>query len=161
MDRQKLSQQVMGAMLITLLLVGCGAPAAPTPMPPTATPTVAPPTATPTPAVRLATSVEEIAGTWQKTTGAGYIRFNEDGTFDQARAFDDLDSHPFAICEFWFEGTQMFIGECTVSGVPPCTNPVAIYEVWLLEGDRIEIVAIEDKCSARRRDTATVYDPVR
>ena len=48
MNRQKLSQQVMGAILITLLLVGCGAPAAtPTPIPPTATPV--PPTSTPMP----------------------------------------------------------------------------------------------------------------
>lgn len=39
----------MWAILITLLLVGCGAPAAtPTLIPPTATPTPIPPTATPT-----------------------------------------------------------------------------------------------------------------
>ena len=38
MSRQKLSQQVMWTILITLLLVGCGAPAAtPTPIPPTET----------------------------------------------------------------------------------------------------------------------------
>jgi hypothetical protein len=37
MNRQKLSQQVMGALLITLLLVGCGASIA-TPIPPTDTP---------------------------------------------------------------------------------------------------------------------------
>jgi hypothetical protein len=37
MNRQKLSQQVMGALLITLLLVGCGASTA-TPIPPTDTP---------------------------------------------------------------------------------------------------------------------------
>jgi polyhydroxybutyrate depolymerase len=48
MNRQKLSQQVMGAILITLLLVGCGAPAAtPIPIPPTAT--SVPPTSTPMP----------------------------------------------------------------------------------------------------------------
>ena len=50
MSRQKLSQQVMWAILVTLLLVGCGAPAAtPTPIPPTATLTPVPPTATLTP----------------------------------------------------------------------------------------------------------------
>ena len=44
MSRQKLSQQVMWAILVTLLLVGCGAPAAtPTPIPPTATLTPVPP----------------------------------------------------------------------------------------------------------------------
>ena len=47
MSRQKLSQQVMWTILITLLFVGCGAPAAtPTPIPPTATPT---PTSEPLP----------------------------------------------------------------------------------------------------------------
>lgn len=186
MNRQKLSQPVLGAMLITRLLVGCGTPAAtpiaptatpttepptatptpvpptatPTPIPPTATPTAEPPTATPTQAITLATSADEIAGTWQKTRGTGYIRFYEEGTFHQARALDDLDSHPFAICEFWFEGTQMFIGQCSVSGVPPCGDVIAIYEVRLLEGDKIQIVAIEDSCSPRRGDTATMYDAV-
>ena len=47
MSRQKLSQQVMWTILITLMVVGCGAPAAtPTPIPPTATPT---PTSEPLP----------------------------------------------------------------------------------------------------------------
>lgn len=48
MNGKKLSQQVIWAILITLLLVGCGAPAA-TPIPPTAIPSPIPPTATPTP----------------------------------------------------------------------------------------------------------------
>ena len=46
MSYKKLLQQVIGVTLVTLLLVGCGAPAA-TPMPPTPTPV--PPTATPVP----------------------------------------------------------------------------------------------------------------
>lgn len=41
MNRQELSQQVMFAVLVMLLLVGCGAPAAtPSPVPPTAAATV-------------------------------------------------------------------------------------------------------------------------
>ena len=148
---------LVGAVLVTLLLSGCAAPTpTPTPIPPTVT--AIPPTATPT--IRLATSVEEIAGIWQKTTGVGYIRFNEDSTFNQSRGFDSLDSHPFATCEIWFEGTQMFIGECNVSGVPPCRNPVAIYEVWVLEGNRIQITAVDDSCAPRRNDTVRVYQAV-
>lgn len=111
--------------------------------------------------VPLATSAEEIVGTWQKTIGAGYIRFYEDGTFHQARAPGDLDSKPFAICEFRFEGTQMFTKEISVSGVPSCGDTPGINEVQLLEGEKMEIVSIEDKCVHRRRDTATVYEPVR
>jgi hypothetical protein len=108
----------------------------------------------------LATSLEEIAGSWQKTIGAGCIRFQDDGTFRQARRLGALDDSPFAICEIWFEGTQLFVGQCTVSGVPPCGEAIAIYEVRLLESGGIEIVAIEDNCSPRRLDTATVYDAV-
>jgi hypothetical protein len=156
MNRREFYQQVILAVLVTLLLAGCGGAASPpTPIPPTATPTAVPPT--PTPTVRLATSIEEIAGAWEKISGAGYIRFNDDGTFDQARSLGGLDSRPFATCEFWLEGSQMTIGQCRVFGVPPCTNPTASYEIWLLEGNRIEIVAINDSCSPRRNDTATVY----
>lgn len=128
---------------------------------PTQAPTAAPPTSAPTPAFTLATSAEEIAGPWKKTRGVGYIRFYEEGSFHQARALEDLDSHPFAICEIWFEGTQMFIGQCSVSGVPPCGDIIAIYEVRLLASGRIRIVSIEDSCSPRRHDTATEYEPVR
>lgn len=54
----------------------------------------------------------------------------------------------------------MFIKEISVSGVPPCRDTPGIYEVRLLEGDKIQIVAIEDKCSPRRRDMAVEYEPV-
>jgi len=144
--------RTIGVLVFTLMLfIACAS----------ATPEPAPPTATPTQAFTLATSAEEIAGTWHKTIGAGYIRFYEDGAFHQARALDNLDSKPFAICEFRFEGTRMFTKEISVSGVPPCGDTIGIYEVRLLEGGKIQIVSIEDKCSPRRGDTATVYEPVR
>ena len=175
MNRQKLSQQVMGTMLITLLLVGCGAPAAtptpipptatpvpptPTPVPPTATPTPKPPTATPTQAFTLATSAEEIVGTW---LGAGsfYIRFDEDGTFRQAHALDKLDSQPYAINSYQFEGTKMVITEVSVSGVPTCGMKIGSYEIRLLESGNIWIVAIKDQCVPRAWDIAGEYEPVR
>ena len=142
----------MMLMALIMMASACGS---------TPTPTAAPPTSAPTQAFTLATSAEEIVGTWQKEIGVGYVRFYEDGTFHQARALGDLDSKPFAICEFRFEGTRMFTKELSVSGVPSCGDTPGIYEVQLLEGGRIEIVAIEDKCSHRRGDTATVYEPVR
>jgi hypothetical protein len=107
----------------------------------------------------LGKSSQEIAGTYQKTIGAGCIRFQEDGTFRQARRLDDLEDSPFAICEFHFEGTQMQVGQCQVFGVPPC-NVDAIYKVRLLEGGGIEIAAVDDKCGPRRLDTATFYNAV-
>jgi hypothetical protein len=123
------------------------------------TPTPAAPALTPTPFFTLANSAEQIAGTYQKTMGAGCIRFQGDGTLRQARRVDALDDSSFAICEIRFEGTQMQVGECTVSGVPPC-NVHAVYEVRLLEGGGIEVVAIEDDCGPRRLDTAALYDAV-
>jgi hypothetical protein len=190
MSTRRLYLRTFGLTVVVLVLAGCGgAPteltAAATAVPPTATPTLAPPTATSTlipptatptpepptstlppptptstPVFTLATSPEEIAGTWQKTIGAGCIRFQADGSFRQARRRDALDDSPFAICEIWFEGTQLFVGECTVSGVPPCGDAIAIYEVRLLDSGELEIVAIKDDCSPRRLDTATVYSAV-
>jgi hypothetical protein len=133
-----------------------------TPVPPTATATATRPSATPTQVFTLAASLEEIAGTtWRKTVGTSYIRFYEDGTFHQARALDTLDKSPFAICRFWFEGTQMFYTELSVSGVPSCGDAIGVCEVRLLEDGRFEIVSIEDSCGPRRRDTATMYEAVR
>lgn len=161
----------LGALIFTLVFsVACASeapePATPTPLPPTATPTPVPPTrtpepptATPTPAFTLATSAEEIVGTWLEG-GAGYNRFYEDGTFHQAHALDDLDHQPYAISEFWFEGTQMFTKELSVSGVPSCGDTIGIYKVRWLEGGKIQIVSIEDNCSARRGDIAGRYKPV-
>ncbi len=54
----------------------------------------------------------------------------------------------------------MFIKELSVSGVPSCGDTIAIYEVRLLEGGKIQIVSIEDKCSPRRGDIAGKYKPV-
>jgi hypothetical protein len=109
----------------------------------------------------LATSVEEIAGTWRKTAGVGYIRFYEDGIWRQARTLDALDGRPFAICEIWFEGTQLSVGQCTVFGVPPCGDAIAIYEARLLQGGGLHLVAIKDSCRPRKLDTATTYEAVR
>jgi N-acetylneuraminic acid mutarotase len=56
MSRKDLLQQITSVTLVTLFLVGCGAPAAtPTPVPPAATPTPVPPAATPTPVPPAAT----------------------------------------------------------------------------------------------------------
>ena len=179
MNGKRIFQKVMGAMLILLLLVGCGAPAAVptsapptvtytpipptatlTPVPPTATPTTEPPTATPTQAYTLVTSADEIPGTWARA-GVFYIRFDSDGTFRQAHALDQLESQPYAILSYQFEGTEMVTVEVSVSGVPSCGKKIGRYEIQLLESGNIQIVAIEDQCPPRAGDTAGVYEPVR
>lgn len=181
MKRQKLSQRLIEVMLITLLLVGCGAPAV-TPVSPTATPTTVPltatsvpptltpvpltatrtpipRTATPTEAFTLATSAENIVGTW--VVGSYFIRFDKDGTFRQARALDELASHPYAITSYQFEDTKMVIKEVSVSGVPTCGKKIGNYEIQLLKSGNIRIVPIKDECKPRARDIAGEYEPVR
>ena len=170
MSSQRLPQQMVAVTLVMLLLAGCSAPpatpaseapaATSTPVPTVVTPTPEPPTATPTPAFPLAASAEEIVGTWQHL-GVYYIRFNEDGTFHQAEALDKLDSQPYVVCKFRFEGTQMSIEEISVSGVPTCGSKIGVYEVRLLEGGKIQIVVIKDACSARAGDISREYEPVR
>jgi len=71
MSYHKSPQKRIAGIFLFLLSVGCGTPVAtpvpptPTAMPPTATPTPIPPTPTPTPVFTLATSAEEVVGTWQ------------------------------------------------------------------------------------------------
>ena len=154
MNQQKLSRQVMGAMLTVLLLVGCGAAATPTPVPPTATPSRA---------FTLAASAGEIGGTWQRgrVEGALYIRFDEDGTFREAYALNELDSQPFSINSYQFEGTKLVTTQVSVSGVPSCGESIGSYEIRLLESGNIRIVAIEDPCTHRAGSVAGEYEPVR
>lgn len=178
MNRQKLLQQMMGAILITFLLIGCGSqPATPTSIPPTATikpllatatlkplpatATLTPkiPTATPTQAFTLASSAEEVIGTWAK--GNYYIRFDEDGTFRQAHSLNQLDSQPYAISSYQFEGLEMVTVGISVSGVPSCGDKVGTYEIRLFESGKIKIATIRDQCGPRAGDVAGEYEPVR
>ena len=159
MISRRLLQRAFGLTVIVLLLSGCGGPPVEptaTPIPPTATPV--PPTATPTQAFTLATSAEEILGTW---VAVDCIRFDRDGTFRQAYTLEKLDSDPYAINSYQFEGTKMVITEVSVSGVPPCGKKVGSYEIRLLESGNIRIVAIEDRCRPRAGDIAGEYEPVR
>ncbi len=133
--------------------------ATPTAVPPTTTPTVEPPTAVPTQAFTQVTSAEEIIGTW--FVGTYYIRFDEDGTFRQAHTLETLDSQPYAISSYEFEGTKMVTQAISVSGVPSCENLIGSYEFRLLENGNLQILVIEDRCTGRAHDTAGEYRPVR
>jgi hypothetical protein len=190
MNPTKFFQLMIGMAFILLLLIGCGVPAAtplpatstpvlptvtavpptdthtpmpstatPTAVPPTTTPTVEPPTAVPTQAFTQVTSAEEVLGTW--SVGTYYIRFDEDGTFRQAHALETLDSQPYAISSYDFEGTKMVTVQISVSGVPSCGNQTGSYELRLRENGNLQILVIEDRCTGRAHDTAGEYRPVR
>jgi hypothetical protein len=139
---------MMGMAVALLLLMGCGAPAA-----------TKPPAVAPTRAFTLATSAEEILGTW--VAGRYYIRFDKDGTFRQAHALDELDSQPYTINSYQLEGTKMVTTEVSVVGVPTCGKKIGSYEIRLLENGNIRIVAIKDGCAPRAGDMAGEYEPVR
>lgn len=135
--------------------------ATPTPVPPTLTPTPVTPTATPTPVYTLVTSAEEVIGTWQAGFGRYRIRFDDDGTYRMARELDELDSKPYAIDSYHFEGTEMLSKTIKVSGVPSCGKKIGRYEIRLLENGNIWVFAIEDLCEARALDISREYEPVR
>jgi hypothetical protein len=100
-----------------------------------------------------------MVGTWQSRR-TYFLGFYENGTFHQAHALDKLDSAPYAISRFWFEGTQMLMEEISVSGVPSCGDRIGIYEIRLLEDGEMHIATIEDGCSGRAGDTAGRYEAI-
>ncbi len=148
MSPQKLSWQVMGAILTALLIVGCSSASD--------TPTIMP-----TLEFTLAKSSEEVVGTWIKRSGTTYIRIDDDGTLREARALDDLDSQPFAINSYQFTGTQMLLKEVSVEGVPSCGGFIDSFEIRLLESGNIWIVTLEGECRNRAGSFSGEYEPVR
>jgi hypothetical protein len=107
----------------------------------------------------LATSPDEILGTWQ--SGNYYIRFDGDGTFRLAHALDRLTSQPVAIGSYLFQGTNMAIKEISVSGVPSAGDEIGNYEIKLMERGNIRIVLIRDQSRGRAGDLVREYVPVR
>jgi len=94
---------------------------------------------------KLASSPEDIVGTWQSTTSSLEIQFNEDGT---ARVQSGDGSANTA--EFRFEGTRFFAidsgqgNQCVQLGAE-----TGIYEVELLENGNLKFTVIEDECPVR------------
>ncbi len=93
----------------------------------------------------MASSAEDIAGTWHSTTDSGEMQFNEDGTL----IFGPATVNPHAV-EFRFEGTRLF--SVGIAPGSPCVLQGAetgIYEVELLENGNLMFTAIEDECALR------------
>lgn len=177
MGCKRLISPVISLILFLLLLTACGTPQlpsarpspTPTPLPPTARPTEILPADTPAPELptriptqvfKLAASTDDVAGTWV-SGDAYYIRFDKDGTYRQAHALDKLDSQPYAILSYHFEGTTMLVTDISVSGVPSCGKRIGRYEIRLLESGNIRIVIIKEECVPRGKDTALEFEPVR
>jgi hypothetical protein len=150
------SKQFGSAALVLLVaLAACAAPA------PTATPT--PPAPTLAATAVLATSADQIVGTWLGIGADGmYQRFNQDGTWQVARVLENLASKPDAELTFRFEGTQLILTEVKATGLPSCDpNNTATYQVELLPNGNIKFVRVKEPCIPRGRTTAREHQPVR
>jgi hypothetical protein len=138
------------------LLVSCATPPALPPPSPTPLPTVTQAPPTPTFSVGVADAVEEILGVWGYP-GWAFMRFAGDGMLSQAATREELDTTPFAVCKFWFSGSQLLIKEVKVRGVPSCGATTGKYQVELLAPDRIRVIVVEDRCEARANELAGEY----
>lgn len=181
-------QQLIGLVLMMAILAGCGVytetpaqatppatetqlpatEASPTELPATDIPpieepsTAEPATATPTAVVNLITEAQDLVGTWFGYGSDGmYQRFNEDGTCQTALELENLDLAPNVECTYHFEGERLTMTTISVSGLPPCPDTEAVYEVQSLPNGNIKFIALEDSCAPRRRTTAQEHEPVR
>ncbi len=94
----------------------------------------------------MASSAEDIAGTWQTAVTSAEIQFNEDGTW----GIEFSGDHVHGPDEFRFEGTRLILIELRTTG--DCFNagaPNSIYEVELLENGNLKFTTIEDDCPTR------------
>ena len=114
------------------------------------------------PGPKLASSAEDIAGTWHSTISRAEIRFSDDGTFIDL----PTPTNP-GTGEFRFEGTRFFWKEldppgsaCLLEGAE-----TGVYEVELLENGNLKFTVIEDECPGRAdylegRPTEAEWEPV-
>jgi len=127
-----------------------------TPIPPT-------PTASPIPSLTpvKVTDADDLVGLWHGHGRDGmYFQFNQDGTCQQTMVRDTLDTNPNIICEYRFDGDQFVLTILTVEGLPPCQQPVAIYEIHRLDNGNIKFVNVDDRCQPRVRSTAVEHEPI-
>jgi hypothetical protein len=150
----RIKQFGSATLVLLVALAACAAP------PPTPTPT--PPAPTPAPTAVLATSAEQIAGTWFGiSTDGRYQRLNLDGTWQMARVLENLASKPDAELTFRFEGTQFILTEVKATGLPSCDpNKTATYQVELLPNGNIKFVRVKEPCIPRGRTTAQEHKRV-
>ncbi len=95
---------------------------------------------------KLASSAEDIAGTWRSTVSGMEVQLTEDGI--ARHQHDDGETYHQAD-EFYFDGTRFFFkghpgSACTLDGYEP-----GIYEVELLENGNLKFTVTEDECLVR------------
>ena len=93
---------------------------------------------------KLASSAEDIVGTWQSTVTSLEIQFSADGTL-RAQTAQGTD----VTFEFRFEGMRIFFKDIPNGGCTQIGAETGIYEVELLENGNLKFIVIEDECLVR------------
>ena len=97
---------------------------------------------------KKADSVEDIGGTWRRTSGGlWYIAFHEDGTINGSAYLEAVvEGRGHDEWKYRFLGTQLIMqgsgGHCE-------DNQIGIFEVHLLENGNLKFFTIEDECASR------------
>lgn len=145
--------------VVSLLVAACSPAATPTPTPEPA-PT-ARPTATLPAGARLATSLEDIAGTWVGLGADGlYQRFNLDGSCFSSVSLENLNTNPAVESTCVFEGDVLVMTDVKTTGLPSCGGKPGRYQVHLLANGNIIFARVFETCAPRGRSTAMEHEPI-
>jgi hypothetical protein len=117
---------------------------------------------------RLAASVDDIAGTWHKTSSVyafmGYIQFKPDGTGRLGAAFDGVEVLAKVEGEYWFEGTQLFWKAASAEpNYEHCLQPgkeTGKYNIEILPNGNLKFEMVEDGCPSRVAAFTGEWEPV-
>jgi hypothetical protein len=105
----------------------------------------------------VVTSAEQVLGTWHVRTH--YLRFDEDGTFRKAVGQSALESTPYLIEDYRFEGGVMLVTHVARPCASGPGDAVGRYEVRILESGDLQIVLLEDPSGGRSGNLEWVYAP--
>lgn len=117
---------------------------------------------------RLAASVDDIAGTWHKTSSVyafmGYIQFKPDGTGRLGAAFDGVEVLAKVEGEYWFEGTQLLWKAASAEpNYEHCLQPgkeTGKYNIEILPNGNLKFEMVEDGCPSRVAAFTGEWEPV-
>jgi len=93
---------------------------------------------------KLASSIEDIAGTWRPNTSNSEIQIDMDGTYFAINPSDDIRR-----AEIRFEGTRFIYKDTSKSACALQGYETGIYEIELLENGNLKFILIEDECPRR------------
>ena len=107
------------------------------------------PTATANPAI-----AGGLVGLWQGNNNSFYL-FNKDGTWNWDQKGDRVMMQPENQGHWWIEGDVIHLQD--LSGKAPCPpNQIGRYQAQL-NGDNLELAAVNDPCTVRIGQTSGTY----